>query len=155
MQRLIRNWFSNFEPFEFPYKYQGITYKYPETFYQAMKTTEPMIREMIAKLKPWEAKKFWKLQHNKELLRKNWRKISLPVVDYIIRVKFQQDTKWYMKLKRSKGDIVEWNNWHDNFYGVCICASCERNHHGENNVGLILMKIRDEPYIEPLKNIFF
>ena len=37
--------------------------------------------------------------------------------------------------------LEETNHWHDNFYGTCICKKC--NNQGQNNLGKILMKIRE------------
>jgi hypothetical protein len=38
--------------------------------------------------------------------------------------------------------LIEGNWWHDNFYGSCTCNKCVNK--GENNLGKILMKIREE-----------
>jgi predicted NAD-dependent protein-ADP-ribosyltransferase YbiA (DUF1768 family) len=39
-------------------------------------------------------------------------------------------------------EIVENNYWHDNFWGSCTCSRCGRK--GENNLGKILMSVRQE-----------
>jgi len=37
---------------------------------------------------------------------------------------------------------VEFNDWHDNFWGSCVCNRCtEEIHH--NNLGQLLVIIRD------------
>ena len=42
------NWFSNFVPFEAPMDYDGIMFKTPEHFYQAMKVLDRNERIRIA-----------------------------------------------------------------------------------------------------------
>lgn len=145
MNKWIKNWFSNFEPFDKPYFYQGITFLYPETFYQAMKTDKHniKIRKHIASLSPSKAKKFWRKKENKKYLRKDWHDVSLQVMEFIVRVKFLPGTTWYIRLLKEEGEIVETNNWHDNFYGACICERC-KNRVKHNHLGKILMNIRDE-----------
>lgn len=146
MNKWIRNWFSNFEPLDEPYVYQGITFRYPETFYQAMKTHKHDIktRQHIASLTPSKAKKFWRIKGNKQKYqRKDWHNISLEVMEHIVRVKFAKGTTWHNRLLKEEGEIVEWNNWHDNFYGKCVCDSC-MNKEKYNHLGRILMMIRDE-----------
>jgi ribA/ribD-fused uncharacterized protein len=145
MNKWIKNWFSNFEPFDEPYVYQGIVFHYPETFYQAMKTHKHDIktRKYIASLTPSKSKKFWRKKENKKLQRKDWFQINLQVMEHILRVKFAKGTTWYNKLLKEEGEIVEWNNWHDNFYGKCVCDRCE-NKTKHNHLGKLLMMIRDE-----------
>lgn len=144
-QKWIRNWFSNFEPFEQPVVYQEIVFKYPENMYQALKTHKSCIdiRRMLASLSPGESKRWWRKGNNKhKYLREDWLDISLDVMEYILRLKFAEGTIWYHRLIETKGRIVETNNWHDNFYGECICEKC-KNKPKYNHLGLILMKIRD------------
>ncbi len=41
----------------------------------------------------------------------------------------------------STGEIVEYNHWHDNFWGDCLCDRC-KHIDGENMLGKMLMAIR-------------
>lgn len=60
-------------------------------------------------------------------------------MEYILRYKFSEGTSWFQKLYLTKGhDIIEWNNWGDKFWGKDVYSQ-----EGENNLGKILMKIRD------------
>ena len=43
------------------------------------------------------------------------------------------------KLKAFDDDIVEDNDWGDRFWGICNCE-------GQNNLGKILMEIRDKNF---------
>jgi len=135
-----KNWFSNFEPFDVPFKYDKYVFLTPEHFYQAMKSEKHGYRLMISYMKvPGQAKK----AGSKVELRPDWEKIKLGVMEYILRYKFQPGTQWHTKLLETAGDIVEENNWHDNFWGSCDCERCI-GRPGFNHLGRILMKIRDE-----------
>ena len=134
------NWFSNFKPFEIPLKYQGLVYKTPEHFYQALKTLNKKEREDICySSTPGQAKRLGR----KCKVRADWEIIKLRVMENALRYKFQPGTKWNKMLKESKGEIVEWNTWHDNFWGNCTCSKCV-NIKGKNHLGKILMKLREE-----------
>ena len=68
-------------------------------------------------------------------LRSDWNKVKLSIMEKILRVKFQGEL--LQKLLAVKGEIVERNNWGDSYWGIC-------NGKGENQLGKLLMKIRDE-----------
>jgi ribA/ribD-fused uncharacterized protein len=74
-------------------------------------------------------------------LRPDWENIKLEVMEYALRYKFAPGTSWHEKLMQEKGEIVEVNHWHDNFWGSCTCSRCQDR--GKNYLGRILMKIRD------------
>jgi ribA/ribD-fused uncharacterized protein len=125
-------WLSNFHVS--PIWYEGITYASTEHAYQAAKTLDVEKRKEVLRLTCAEAKR-WGRQ---VLLRSDWEDIKLQVM---------MDVCWYkftvhgdlMKLLLETGDaeLVEGNTWGDTYYGVC-------NGVGENNLGKILMQIRDE-----------
>ena len=137
--KYVTNWFSNMLPLDKPYLYQGTLYKTSENFYQAMKLPKDKIdlRKEIASMSPYQAKRDIK----KYTWRDSWnQEESLKVMEHILRVKFGPNTIWETKLKMSQDyELVEWNNWGDNFWGKDIVSK-----RGENNLGKILMKIREE-----------
>ena len=45
-------------------------------------------------------------------------------------------------VKTSPKELIEGNNWHDNYWGNCTCKKC-KDIIGENKLGIMLMKIRD------------
>jgi ribA/ribD-fused uncharacterized protein len=139
MGKWIKNWFSNMLPFDEPLTYEGIVYRTVENFFQAMKTNNRTLRTHIASLDPFVAKKFsQKLTPN--TVRPNWRKIKLKVMEYALRHKFKKGTSWHNKLMQTGNEeIVEWNNWNDLFWGKSVHTK-----QGENHLGKLLMKIRDE-----------
>ena len=134
-----RNWFSNFIPFSAPMAYQGLSFRTPEHFYQAMKTLDFKQRAKIAAVfSPAQAKQLGK----KVTIRNDWGEIKVKVMEYALRHKFS-DARWLNKLRRTNGPFVEWNYWHDNFWGHCCCKRCENRPH-LNNLGKLIDKLQRE-----------
>lgn len=123
---------SNFHLVEI--EQEGIVYPSSEHAYMAMKTTDENLRKEISKLEtPREAKKFGR----KLILRNNWNDLRIPYMEEILKKKFS-NPELKEKLKATGNqELVEGNTWGDVFWGVC-------NGIGQNNLGKILMKIRDE-----------
>lgn len=139
---------SNFYPSEI--EYQGIKYKWVESYYVAMKikndqyingryVTAADCREWIAKLEsPGLVKKIGKSLK----IRSDWDSIKLSTMEWAVRQKFLNETLKEQLLLTGVDEIIESNTWHDTFWGKCICPRCGGN--GENYLGKILMKIREE-----------
>ena len=87
-------------------------------------------------LKPSEAKRLGQ----RVALRPDWEAVKLGVMEDIVRAKFTQHESLAVKLINT-GDrgLIEGNTWQDLFWGVDITTR-----KGENHLGRILMKIRDE-----------
>ena len=136
----VFNWFSNMLPLDEPFWYQAIQFKTVENFYQAMKfPKDDLIKRKQAAIAPPHVSKTM-LRNNKHLWRKDWtREESLKVMEYALRIKFAEGTSWHKKLMETEGEIIEWNNWGDDYWGIPINTEI-----GKNNLGKILMKIRDE-----------
>ena len=137
----MRNWFSNFIPFDNPMLYGDIIFRTPEHFFQAMKTEDLSLRKKIAAFPtPGAVKRFARTIQ----LRPDWEDIKFTVMKYALRRKFALRTTWRERLLDSgNSEIVEWNTWHDNIWGDCTCPRCEHIV-GQNNLGRILMKLRHE-----------
>ena len=106
-----------------------------EHAYVAQKSLNEEWREMISKTPtPEEAKKLGR----KVKLRANWEDIKFSVMRYYVRQKFLFNPELCKKLMDT-GDrkLVEGNTWGDTYWGVC-------NGKGENNLGKLLMEVRDE-----------
>ena len=58
-------------------------------------------------------------------------------MERLVREKFRQHPDLLQRLKALNGLIQEDNTWGDRYWGVC-------NGTGQNKLGKILMKIRDE-----------
>lgn len=135
----VYNWFSNFKPFEIPMEYEGLVFKTPEAFYQSMKTEDPALRVPFQDMTAGQSKR----AGSKLEIIYDWedgRKVY--VMQYALYYKFSEGTEWRKRLDDTKGEIIEWNNWHDNSWGDCICPKCE-DIEGQNLLGKLLMEIRD------------
>lgn len=139
--RYIKNWFSNMLPFEEPLVYQGISYFAAENFYQAMKMPKDKtdLRAQIAAMSPYKSKTAIRDRVTYPW-RDDWTKeLSLRAMRMALNHKFKEGTLWRTKLNLTENwEIVEWNNWGDVFWGKDIVTR-----QGENNLGKILMDIRD------------
>lgn len=142
-------WFlSNFYPCKI--EYQGITYPSVEHYYVAMKVkndqtingvyyTSADFREYIAKIdSPGLAKKIGTMIK----VRSDWEEKKLEFMDYGLREKFKDDQLKEMLILTGNDMIIEGNYWHDCWWGQCNCDKCVGK--GKNNLGKLLMKIRDE-----------
>jgi hypothetical protein len=124
---------SNFHPCEITDDYELI-YPSTENAYQAAKHNAVDVRKLFVNISPGGAKKLSKKIKPVE----NWDNIKLMVMKKLNKQKFTKHEELKNKLLAT-GDkiLVEGNWWNDIFYGVC-------NGVGENNLGKILMEIRNE-----------
>lgn len=149
--------FSNFQRFDTPMEYQGMKFHTVENFYMAMKTKDIDTRKGISLLTPSQAKKAGK----NLTLREDWEDIKLRVMRMALDHKFKAGTSHAAKLALTKGEIVEVNTWHDNYWGRCVCytedkpkygfrMACKVGGPGLNMLGKMLMEIRkDLPHPAP------
>lgn len=115
-------------------EYEGLVYKSREAAYQAAKSTSYVVRLRFTTLSPSEAKREGRLI----LLRDDWEEIKLQVMYNIVKtcVEAHDDLKTLL-LSTGHKYLEETNWWNDQYWGVCRGI-------GENNLGLTLMKIREE-----------
>lgn len=121
---------SNFYPCRVVYK--GVIYGSSEAAFHAQKDLNRS-KEFI-NLTPREAKAFGRSVH----LREDWESVKDRIMEEVVRCKFDQNPHLKEKLL-STGDaeLIEGNTWHDTYWGV-------DNGIGENHLGKILMKIRND-----------
>lgn len=141
---------SNFEPCTIVF--EGMTFPSVEHAYQAAKSLDLSIRRYIANQpSPATAKRLGKAPSRGGVVvqRKDWGKIRLGIMEQLCQSKFQKGTELWQKLQET-GDVYleETNSWHDTFWGVCQCFNCGGE--GSNELGKLLMRIRDEEKREPL-----
>lgn len=143
-------WFflSNFYPCEI--NYQGIVYPSVEHYYVAMKIKEGQIidgqfytledtRQLVSRvLTPGQVKRMGRGFK----LRSDWDSIRLKVMEFGLREKFKIKNLQELLLQTGDEMLIEGNYWHDTWWGVCTCNRC--NNKGENNLGNLLMKIRND-----------
>jgi len=142
------NFLSNFYPVNI--EYQGIKYPSVEHYYVAMKVKNDQYihgnfiglmdcRELIAKISTADkVKRFGKTLK----VRKDWDIVKYEIMLWAIREKFKNDELSSFLLSTGEEELAECNYWHDNYWGICTCEPCSNT--GLNNLGKILMQVRDE-----------
>ncbi len=114
----------------------GETYPTTEHAYQAAKTFDPQLRKQIRELS--EPKLAGRLGRKDIELRPDWEEVKYSIMEDLNRQKFKKGTELYRLLKQTSGKHLEETNWwNDTYWGVCEGK-------GQNMMGKILMKIRDE-----------
>ena len=125
---------SNFYPVKI--MYNGLVYLNSEAAFQAQKCITDNERIQFTTLNPSEAKRLGRSIN----LRPDWEQIKISVMEDIVRCKFIQNDDLRKQLIDTKGMVLEeGNTWHDTFWGVDHISRL-----GRNNLGTILMNIRNE-----------
>ena len=123
---------SNF--YESDVEYGGIIYKNNEAAFQAQKVLEKAGRLKFENLDPRRAKRLGR----KVELRSDWSEVKDSCMYEICLAKFTQHDDLARKLvETGDEELAEGNTWNDTYWGVC-------NGKGENRLGKILMKVREE-----------
>lgn len=140
---LLINWFSNFDYCRVPVVDEmGIKYHTVERAFQAHKSIDKETRLRFTDMSVTEGD-IKKLGRNIQI-RPDWDDIKIDVMRKFVVQKYKFNLDHQAELLRSRPyDLVEWNRWHDNFWGVCICDKCTKfGIHGQNHLGHIVMAIR-------------
>jgi ribA/ribD-fused uncharacterized protein len=129
---------SNFYPTKL--NYEGVFYPCAENAFQAAKTLDPTEKQQFTYLAPGKAKK----AGGQLNLRHDWEDVKVDIMLEIVRAKFTQNALLHTwLLKTGEEGLIEGNDWHDNFWGICECVNCGGKM-GKNTLGKILMQVRDE-----------
>jgi ribA/ribD-fused uncharacterized protein len=129
---------SNF--YNAPVTYEGLTYRNNEAAFQAHKLANKEERKKYCEYSPSKAK----FEGRNCNLRKDWENIKYQVMYDIVKAKFSQNENLrQMLLDTNNEELIEGNWWHDNCWGDCYCERC-KDIKGQNNLGKILMKVREE-----------
>lgn len=125
-------WLSNF--FLAPVVAFGLIYPANEHAYHAAKCVDFADRAKFQLVTAADSKR---LSKNIEI-RSDWHDIKFNVMLVLTRFKFRAHATLAKRLLDT-GDqlLVEGNTWGDTYWGVC-------NGIGENNLGKILMQVREE-----------
>lgn len=129
-------WLSNFHEMEI--KFMGFTFPSTENAYQAAKSSSIEHARKCTICSPAVSKKLGR----NCVIRPNWDEIKLQIMFDINMIKYSNEELALMLIHTGTQEIVEGNYWHDNFWGNCYCPRC-KGFAGENNLGKIIMKIRD------------
>lgn len=128
---------SNF--FRVPVTHLGVVYpEGSEYAYHAQKFSDPAHKALIMQCRtPGRAKLCaYRLSEAGHQIP-GWHDMKLGVMESVLRAKFSlPDLR--KRLRDTKPlQLIEGNTWRDTYWGVC-------NGKGENHLGKLLMKIRDE-----------
>lgn len=112
----------------------GELYPSVEHAYQAAKTLNKSKRFTIQTAKdPATAKRLGRRVSH----RRDWKEVKLSVMEGLLKQKFSDGELRQRLINTGNEEIIEGNTWGDTFWGVC-------NGKGENQLGKLLMKIREE-----------
>jgi ribA/ribD-fused uncharacterized protein len=116
-----------------------IPYYTTEHAFQAAKSTEFVDYVAISRIPAKDARDA-KAYGNTIQLRPGWNDIRIQVMTDLVRQKFNNSME-LQNLLLSTGDqhLQEGNTWNDRYWGVDL-----RTGLGDNNLGKVLMQIRDE-----------
>ena len=131
---------SNF--YESPFVWRGNKYTTVEHAFQAAKTLNPVERKAIMEAPtPGRAKKLGRAVN----LRPDWEDVKEQVMYECVSAKFHSSAALAIALLATKDEelIEGTTGWHDNIWGSCECPKC-KNIEGQNKLGKILMKVRQE-----------
>lgn len=129
---------SNFWPAEV--RFNRETYPTTEHAYQAAKTLDPEEQTQIREAPtPGKAKRYGRYAKKRE----DWNHIKIGVMRELLRQKFAIPELRRMLLETGNENIIEGNTWNDKFWGMAMNANGDPVE-GENHLGRLIMKIRDE-----------
>lgn len=117
-----------------PIEFEGLVFDTVEHAYQASKTNNIEEKKAIQEVyTPAEAKKLGR----KVTFRANWDEVKLSIMEVLLREKFSQFDLRSLLLGTGTEELIEGNWWGDTYWGICNGA-------GQNHLGRLLMKIRQE-----------
>ena len=119
--------------------YGGIEFPSTENAYQAMKSFDTDYRIKCSICGPGVSKRLGKTVE----LREDWEDANIIIMYDLLKQKFQNPDLQKKLLSTGRLELIEGNNWHDNFWGDCHCDKC-KNIVGQNRLGKLLMKVRSE-----------
>lgn len=127
-------WLSNFQPVRI--KYKGVEYPSVEHAYQSAKVDTQLWREFCSSPDTTASavKKLSKVQ----AIIKEWEQIKLQVMEECLIEKFKQEPFRSKLIDTYPQEIQEGNWWGDLEWGIDIITG-----EGQNKLGILIMKIRD------------
>lgn len=129
-------WLSNFAPIII--RIGNRNYPSVEHAYMASKSEDPEWKDFCTD-KNNSPGKIKRLSKNIKL-KEGWNDdLRLRLMEAFIRIKFNQDPYKSKLIATGNQNIQEGNYWNDKFFGICLKTGI-----GENHLGRLIMKIRDE-----------
>jgi predicted NAD-dependent protein-ADP-ribosyltransferase YbiA (DUF1768 family) len=122
-------------------------YKSSEHLYQASLAANTEAHNLIVATPDGYAAK--RLAH-KLPRRLDVDQVKVPFMAHALYLKFLYNPDIRAKLIWHKAVIIEENEWHDNFWGMCTCNGCANKVH-QNKLGKLLTITRD--YFINIQNV--
>jgi ribA/ribD-fused uncharacterized protein len=126
-------WLSNFASCEI--YYEGLWYSSTEAAYQAAKSLDPDVRLDFSTMKAGQAKRAGR----SIVVREDWDDVKIEVMNELLIAKFSKEPYMSKLILTGNMEIEEGNKWEDKFWGICL-----KTGEGQNNLGKLLMKIRED-----------
>ena len=129
----------------FPMSVNGVRVLTSEHLYQTLKFRDhPEVQKLIlSKPSPIDCKMVAKSKVNREKIREDWEEVQLEVMEFCLKLKLLSHwIKFGNLLRVTEGkEIVEISSKRDTYWGK---VRSEEGLVGENRLGKLLMKLRDE-----------
>lgn len=135
--RGIYSFLSNF--YSVPILYKGVLYQSTEAAYMSQRCDDVEWLKFCAD--PMSSAGSIKRQSKFITDKPNWSEIKLQVMEEVLRIKFNTPHLKELLLETGNQNIQEGNDWKDEFWGVRFDI---QPNYGENHLGRLLMKLRDE-----------
>jgi ribA/ribD-fused uncharacterized protein len=110
----------------------GLTFGSVEAAYQSAKTDDFNLAQQFTRYDARTAKR----EGKKLKKRGRWDGMKLTIMHVLLLKKFENPELKQKLLDTGDEELIEGNEWNDTFWGVC-------NGIGENNLGKLLMKVRE------------
>lgn len=127
-------WLSNYAECKIDIK--GIIYDSVEHAYLSCKLPDDEWKILCTRNSP----RVIKQELTKRLIRPDWDDIKIDAMRYCLNEKFRQEPFRTKLIETGNQNIVEGNYWGDTFWGVDLKQDPNI---GENNLGRLIMSIRD------------
>lgn len=113
-------------------------YKSAEHLYQTLKCANESDKKKIRKTEtPRQAKILSKFIET----RSDWNEEKkTEIMETVLKLKFKKRKLRNRLINTDDAELIYLNYWHDTFWGVCMCTTHNRT--GQNQLGVLLMKLR-------------
>lgn len=140
----VYRFLSNFYAYA-PVMFEGIAYPTSEHAFQAQKSLDESVRLQFSH---FHTSPGWAKRGGREIrpMRSDWEVSKDGIMLLILRAKFSVPSLRHALLETGSQNLVEGNNWHDVYWGVCDgrCKYPHKAPEGQNKLGKFLEQVRYE-----------